>query len=437
MAGAEVSVVLRDCATVYTCAGEDGVGAVSGASVFFAAGRCVFVGPFAQGPVVPPGASVVDARGMLVVPGLVDCHTHTAYAGSRSGEFERRLAGESYVSILEGGGGINATVRATRSASEAELCELVRRRVTAMRDLHGVCTVEIKSGYGLSPESEAKLLRAARAGCAGVVRVHTTFMGAHTFPAAFRAPAGAPSEAAAALRAAYVRQVLEEQLPLCAPLADSVDVFCDRGAFALPEARAVLEAGRRLGLKVRAHAEQIDHTGTAQLVAELGGLSADHLERLDAAGAAAMGAAGVVAVMLPGAQLFLKDIAPPVALLRAAGVRLAVASDLNPGSSPVHSLWDCATLACVLQGLTVDEALLGVTRNAAAALAMPDAGWLGPGSAADAVVLEPPPGEPPLIASVVQHMGHRSVCCVVQAGRVVSCRAPISVSASAAISSIS
>ena len=230
------------------------------------------------------------------------------------------------------------------------------------------------------------------------VRVVPTFLGAHTNPAEFRDD-----------RDAYVTQIIEEQLPLCAPLSTCVDVYCDRGAFTLEEALRILEAGKARGLTVRAHAEQVSHTGIAAAAAELGASSVDHLERIDR-GVEAMAANDTVAVLLPGAQLYLKDASPPVSLLREAGVAMAIGTDLNPGSSPVHDPWTCATLACILQGLTIDEAILGVTRNAGRALGRPDLGWLGLGSAGDLALFAPPPGEPDTVASLIQHMGaHRAV----------------------------
>mmetsp|Transcript_5085 Transcript_5085/g.7739 ORF Transcript_5085/g.7739 Transcript_5085/m.7739 type:complete len:347 (+) Transcript_5085:396-1436(+) len=341
------------------------------------------------------------------MPGLVDCHTHSVWAGSRADEFQRRLAGESYVSILEKGGGILSTVNATRAATKDELATNARNRVKSMRDECGVTTVEIKSGYGLTPDDEFKMLEAARE-CGDTCRILTTFLGAHTIPKEFKE----------GRRDEYVKQVIEVQLPKCAPISDFVDIFCDRGAFTLEEAREILLAGKKLGLTVRAHAEQIESTGCAKLVAELGGTSADHLEQLDEGGAKALGAAGVVAVLLPGAQLYLKDISPPVPLLRKHNVRMAIGTDLNPGSSPVHNLWTVATLGCIIQSCTVVEAVLGITKNAGLALNRSDIGWLGCGSVGDAVVLSVPPGEPKKIESLIQHMGTPRVNIVVQNGKV-------------------
>ena len=336
----------------------------------------------------------------------MDCHTHAAWAGSRADEFERRLAGASYTEILEAGGGILSTVRSTREADLAELTRLLRARLRGMR-ARGVTTVEVKSGYGLSPRVERRLLQAIQA-ASDTVRVSATFLGAHAVPEEFRGR-----------RQDYVRQVIEEQLPACAGLADAIDVYCDRGAFELDEAVAILAAGRAQGLAIRAHAEQVAWTGIAAAAARMGALSVEHLERIDDDGIEALAEHGTIAVMLPGAQLYLRDVSPPTAALRAAKVPMAVATDLNPGSSPVHDLWTAATLATILQGLTVEEAILGITRHAARALGRPELGWLGPGSVGDLVVCRPAPGEPATASTLIQHLGgHRVEAVVVDGARV-------------------
>jgi imidazolonepropionase len=240
------------------------------------------------------------------------------------------------------------------------------------------------------------------------VRVVTTFLGAHAVPEELRGN-----------RNAYVRQVIDEQLPRCAPLADCIDVYCDRGAFTLDEAVEILTAGRARGLGVRAHAEQVEHTGIAEAAAALGATSVDHLERIDDRGIAAMAAHGTVAGLLPAAQVYLRDVSPPVAKLREAGVAMAVGTDLNPGTSPLRDLWIAATLATIVQGLTIPEAVLGITRNAGKALGRADLGWLGEGSVADLAVFRPPPGEPPAVESLVQFLGDHRAALVVRDGRVV------------------
>lgn len=369
------------------------------AAVLFEHGSTAWVGLDSN---APSAGSVFDCGGCIGIAGLVDPHTHTTFAGSRARDFRRRLAGESYTSILQEGGGILSTVRATRAADEAELVALTRDRLAGMLR-GGVTTVEIKSGYGLTPWHEAKILRAARA-AAGPVEVVTTFLGAHAVPA----EAGSED--------AYLREVIEEQLPLCAPLADAIDVYCDRGAFSIAAAERVLRAGADRGLKLRIHAEQVAFTGAAAMAARLGAVSADHLERIDAAGIAAMAAAGTVAVLLPGAMLYLRDPPPPVAALRAAGVRMAIGTDFNPGSSPVRDLLTCATLACLTMGLSVEEALAGVTRNAGLALGRPDLGCLRPGSAGDLALFRPPPGEPASVDVLVQYLGGHVASAVFKAG---------------------
>jgi imidazolonepropionase len=389
--------------TLYTCApGAEGLGALPDHSVAFTEGEVSWIGPAER---APDAQQVIDGAGLIGLPGLVDPHTHAVWAGSRADEFRRRLAGASYTELLEAGGGILSTVRATRAASRDDLAADARQRLLNLRG-HGVTTVEIKSGYGLDPDTEARLLQAAW-DCADTVRVVPTFLGAHAVPPELRGD-----------RAAYVEQIVHQQLPRCAPLAECIDVYCDRGAFSLDESVRILEAGRAAGLKVKAHAEQVAHTGIAAAAAALGAVSVEHLERLDAAGVAALAAHGTVAVLLPGAQLYLRDTAPPVAALREAGVPMALGSDLNPGSSPVHDPWTIATLGCLLQGLTVEEAVLGLTRHAGAALGRPELGWLGEGSVGDLVLFRPPPGEPADVASLVHQMGAWRAHCVVRDGAV-------------------
>ena len=381
---------------------KSGLGVIRDGAVGIHAGRVAWVGPTAK---APSAGRVLSGRGCIGLPGLVDCHTHSLFAGSRAEEFEARLAGADYSAILEAGGGILSTVRATREASDQELRSSLRRRLDGMLR-GGVTTVEVKTGYALSIEQELRCLQLL--GESWPTRVLRTFLGAHTVPAEWRPD-----------RSGYARHVVEQMLPRVAEHAEMVDVYCDRGAFTLDEARAILQAGQALGLGGRVHAEQVEHTGAAAMAAGLGCWSADHLERLDDEGVAALAAADIVAVLLPGAMNYLRDPSPPVQALRAAGVRMAVATDFNPGSSPVRDLWTCATLACIQLRLTVEEVLLGITRHAAEAVGRPDLGRLEVGCAGDLVLMPPPPGEPAHHAVLVQYMGGHLASLVIRQGEVL------------------
>jgi imidazolonepropionase len=320
---------------------------------------------------------VHDARGALVTPGLIDCHTHLVYAGDRAQEFELRLKGASYEDIARQGGGIASTVRATRGASAQELAAQSAQRLRALL-AEGVTTIEIKSGYGLALEHERKMLAVARQlGADHRVAVRTTFLGAHAIPPEF---AGAPD--------AYIEDVLRMMTALHGEgLVDAVDAFCERIAFTTAQVTRVFEAARQLGLPVKLHAEQLSDSGGAQLAANFGALSCDHLEWLSGAGIAAMETAGSVAVLLPGAFYFLRETRlPPIDRLRRRSVPLAVATDCNPGSSPCTSLLLMLNMACTLFRLTPEEALAGVTRNAARALGLQDRGMLATGLRADFVL---------------------------------------------------
>ncbi|HSO18172.1 MAG TPA: imidazolonepropionase, partial [Desulfosarcina sp.] len=314
-----------------------------------------------------------------VTPGLIDCHTHLVYAGNRAAEFEMRLNGATYEEIARAGGGIVSTVRAVRSASESELFEQSAVRLQAML-AEGVTAVEIKSGYGLNTAAELKLLRVARRlGQVLPPTVLPTFLGAHALPPEFAGRADA-----------YVDLVVEEMLPavVAEDLARAVDVFCERIAFTPAQTERVFEAARRHGLGVKLHAEQLSDSKGAVMAARLGALSADHLEYLAPDGAAAMAAAGTVAVLLPGAFYFLRETRkPPVDLLRRHGIPMALATDCNPGTSPTTSPLLMMNMACVPFELTPAEALAGFTRNAARALGMQDRwGTLAVGMQADFAV---------------------------------------------------
>ena len=303
---------------------------------------------------------VIDGAGAWMTPGLIDCHTHLVYGGNRAQEWEKRLSGVPYQQIAAEGGGIVSTVRATRALEEDELALASLDRLKALM-AEGVTCVEIKSGYGLQPEEELKQLRAARRFATSFpIEVATTLLAAHAVPPEF---AGRADD--------YIDQVVLPLIPVVARegLAEAVDVFCEGVGFSPAQTRRVFEAARAHGLKVKGHVEQLSNLHGAALVAEFGGLSADHIEYLDEAGVAALAQSGTVAVLLPGAYYFLRETQkPPVDLLRAAGVPMAVSTDLNPGTSPFASLRLAMNQACVLFGLTPEEALTGATRHAAQAL---------------------------------------------------------------------
>jgi len=334
-----------------------------------AAGSIQWLGPLLD---LPPNYRQAidherDLHGRLVTPGLIDCHTHLVYAGQRDLEFEQRLQGVSYEEIARRGGGIRATVAATRAASAAELLTSAVERAHALRS-GGVTTVEIKSGYGLDFATESRCLQVARQVAAIVnIDVRVTCLAAHTVPPEYD---GRGDD--------YVAAVCQ-WLPIwqAEGWLDAVDVFCERVGLSLPQTRRVLACAAALGLPVKCHAEQLSLLGGAALAAEFGALSCDHLEYLDAVGIAAMKAAGSTAVLLPGAYYSLRQaVPPPVAALRQAGVPIAVATDHNPGSSPLLSLPLAGNLACTLFGLTPQEAVAGMTVHAARALGLSDRGTL-------------------------------------------------------------
>jgi imidazolonepropionase len=369
--------VIRN-ASVASGAGSTAYGLITPGAVAIAGERIAWAGPDSELPARLP-CSVEDAKGALLTPGLIDCHTHLVWAGSRHREFEQRLAGASYADIAKAGGGIASTVAATRGANEEELLALAMKRASCLI-AEGVTTIEIKSGYGLDLANELKLLRVARAvGERLGITVRTTVLAAHAVPPEYQGRADD-----------YIRCVCDEILPAAAAagLADAVDAFCETIAFTPAQVERVFTRARELGLAVKLHAEQLSNQHGAALAARHGALSADHLEHVDEAGVRAMAAAGTIAVLLPAAFYFLRETQlPPLALLRKHRVPIAIASDLNPGSAPIASLLLNMNMACTLFRMTPEEALAGVTRHAAAALGLgADCGTIETGKIADLVL---------------------------------------------------
>ena len=341
----------------------DGLGVVERAMVAARDGLILYAGPAADAPAFEAKRNIA-CGGRWITPGLIDCHTHLVYAGNRAREFEMRLEGASYEEIARAGGGIVSTMRATRAASENELVASALPRLDALI-AEGVTTIEIKSGYGLDADSEIRMLRAARRlGEERPVDVTTTFLGAHALPPEYAGDADS-----------YIDAVANAMLPAIARLglADAVDAFCETIGFTPEQTARVFDAAKRAGLSVKLHAEQLSNQHGAALAARFGALSADHLEYLDAEGVAAMAEAGMVATLLPGAYYFVRETKlPPVEALRAAGVPIALATDCNPGTSPLTSPLLVMNMGATLFRLTVAECLAGVTRNAARALGLHD-----------------------------------------------------------------
>ncbi|WP_089215734.1 imidazolonepropionase [Sphingopyxis indica] len=390
-------------ARLATMAG-DGPGIVEAGLIAAKDGRIVYAGPEAGAPALD-AAEIVDCDGRWITPGLIDCHTHLIHAGNRAREFELRLEGASYEDIARAGGGILSTMKATRAASEDELVASALPRLDALI-AEGVTTVEIKSGYGLDTPSEIRMLRAARRlGEARDVRIAATFLGAHALPPEYAGDADA-----------YVAHVADAMLPEVARLglADAVDAFCESIGFSAAQTEHVFEAAKRAGLPVKLHAEQLSNQHGAALAARYGALSADHLECLDTEGIAAMARAGTVATLLPGAYYFTRETQlPPIAALRAARVPIALATDCNPGTSPLTSILLAMNMGATLFRLTVAECLIGVTRNAAAALGLgSNIGTLEPGKACDLAIwdIEQP-------ADLVYRMGLNPLHARIRSGR--------------------
>jgi imidazolonepropionase len=357
--------------------GGDLLGTIDDAAVVIRRGRVRWAGRRRDLPAETGEAPELDVAGRAVIPGFVDAHTHLVFAGDRSGEFARRLRGERYEDILASGGGIHATVAATRAASKARLVAEAGDRARRMLR-GGTTTVEIKSGYGLTPEHEARLLEVAvEVGERSPIDVVTTFLGAHVVDRGVD-------------REAYVESVIGDMLAACAPLASGCDVFCDAGAFTVDEARRILEAGKRHGLRPRIHAEQLERTGAALLAAEVGALSADHLDHVSPDDAAALRRSGTVAVLLPAVSFSMRTPQPPGRMLWDAGVTVALATDCNPGTAYAESMPLVVALACLEMGLTPEEALWAATRGGALAVDRPDRGVVEPGACGDLVVLDAP-----------------------------------------------
>ena len=381
-------------------------GAIEQAAIAVRRGRIAWAGPMRDLRGVAAG-EVHDAGGRWITPGLIDCHSHIVYGGGRAAEFELRLEGASYEEIARAGGGIVSTVAATRAADEGSLYASACARMTSLM-AEGVTVMEIKSGYGLDLETEMKMLRVARRlGESLPVTVCTSFLGAHALPAEYEGRSGD-----------YIDFVCDEVMPAVhgEGLADAVDAFCETIGFTHAETARVFDAARRLGLPVKLHAEQLSDQGGAALAARHGALSADHLEYLSGDGVAAMAEAGTVAVLLPGAFYFLRETRlPPLDALRAASVPMAIATDSNPGSSPVTSILLMLNMACTLFRMTPEEALAGITRNAARALGLAAShGTLEVGKAADFVLwdIERP-------AELSYRLGANPIHRIIQAGCIV------------------
>jgi len=365
-------------ANIATMAGTAPYGSIEDAALAIKGERIAWIGAAAEGHrrAQSQGISIRDVAGMWVTPGLIDCHTHLVYGGNRIEEFEQRLSGTSYEDIARAGGGIQSTVRATRASSREALYESAVARLKCLM-AEGVTTIEIKSGYGLELAAERRLLEVARdLGEKQPISVKKTFLGLHSLP-----------PESAAQRQRFVDEVSGPWLKelAAAGLVDAVDCFCEGIAFSAAEAGQFLEAAKKLGLRAHVHAGQLSEMGAPQLAAKYHALSADHLEYVSADGARAMAAAGTVAVLLPTAYFTLRQTRPPpIALLREAGLPLAVATDSNPGTSPCTSILLAMSMACTLFGLTPEEALAGATRSAAQALGvLEEVGTIEVGKRAD------------------------------------------------------
>lgn len=354
-----VDLLIRN-ANLATLATEEGIGEIRCGALAVLDGRIAWVGNDRDLPSDIEAAKVIHAGCRWVTPGLIDCHTHILWAGSRSNEFEMRLEGASYRQISESGGGIASTVKATREASSDTLETFARPRIQDLKS-QGVTTIEIKSGYGLDTTTELKMLSSAKVVCAeNSLNLSATYLGAHSVPPEYE---GRPDD--------YIEHLCIQALPAIrdSGLAYSVDAFCETIAFTPAQTKKYLLKAKELGFKIKLHADQLSDTGGAALIAELGGLSADHVEYTSEESVIAMAEAGTVAVLLPGAFYYLREKRkPPIHWFRQYGVPMAIATDCNPGTSPCSNLLLMMNMVCVLFDLTPSEALAGVTRNAAKAL---------------------------------------------------------------------
>jgi len=394
--------MIRNAAQLLTINDAD-LGIIEDGAVKVENGIITWVGRTAELRTEDRESQSIDASGCVVMPGFIDCHTHLVFGGYRDDEFEQRLKGRSYKEIAEAGGGILATVRKTRQAPESELLAAGRSRLQEMLEW-GTTTCEIKSGYGLDTDTELKLLRVIRQlGRDSVQTVVPTFLGAHSVPPELDKPA-------------YIRKLVDEMIPRVADagLARFCDVFCESFVFNAEESRQILEAGKRSGLTPKIHADEIEPSGGAETAARVGAVSAEHLLVPSDAGLRAMKDQGVVAVLLPGTSLFLKTRAKaPVAKMREVGLTMALGSDFNPGSCTVFAIPMVISLACLFYGMTIEEALIGATRNAAKALKIEDQGGIRAGMAADLLVLDIPN-----YRHIAYRLGHNPVRTVVKGGRV-------------------
>jgi imidazolonepropionase len=399
-------LLLTNCSQVLTMTG-DGLGVVENATVRVEDGRIAAVTPARDTVPITRAESghvpaAIDCRGCVVMPGFVDPHTHLVFGGWRAEEFELRLAGLTYKEIAQAGGGILSTVKATRAAAEDELYERGLARLREMSQW-GTTTVEVKSGYGLDTETELKMLRVARQlGEAGLATVVPTFLGAHSVPKGWN-------------KSDYTRLVSDEMIPAAAGLARFCDVFCENFVFNAAESTRILEAGKKHGLLPTIHADEIEPSGGAEVAARVGAVSASHLLQPSDAGLKAMAQAGVVAVLLPGTCFFLREAhRSPVARMRELGITMAVATDFNPGSCTLLAQPLAAQFACIYYGLTIEEALRGITVNAAKALRL-DAGTIEPGKWADLVVTDVPD-----YRHLVYRLGHNPVRLTIRHGQVIT-----------------